>query len=64
LNEAEDISAYAPDSIGTRQGKLRLAMVAPGSGSNLTNKVNSATAMYYINFDLSVPNNQNLEVVK
>lgn len=64
LNDADNISTYAPDSTGTRQGQLRLAIVAPGSGTNLTNKSNNASARYYINFDLSVPNNQSLEVVK
>jgi len=64
LNNADNIADYEPDNNGTRQGNLRLALIAPGTGSTLTSKAANATARYYINFDLSIPNNQSLEVVK
>ena len=60
LAEADNIAQYT----SSYQGNLRLALIAPGAGSNLNNKAANATARYYINFDLSIPNNQSLEVVK
>lgn len=61
-------SSVSPDSIANydsnHQGQMQLAILKPGSGSTLGAKVASSSAYYYINFDLSVPNNQSLQVVK
>ena len=58
--DANRLSKYTSE----RQGILRLALIAPGNGNDLITKATNSTARYYINFDLSVPNNQSLEVVK
>ena len=47
-----------------RQGQIRLAMASSGTGSTLSEKITNSSADYYIDFDLSVPNNQSLKVVK
>lgn len=46
------------------QPKLRLAFALPGSGADDKAKFDSAIAKYYANFELAIPNNQDLTVVK
>ena len=46
------------------QKSTRFAFAVPGAGANDKAKYDSATAQYYANFDLSIPNNQSLTVVK
>jgi type II secretory pathway pseudopilin PulG len=47
-----------------RQGELRVAFAVPGLGSDPNARMANAPYQYYAKFDLSVPNNQSLEVVK
>jgi len=65
-NGAEDIgSASNIDSYVTdRQSVLRLALGLPGSGNSDLDKFAAGTDQYYANFDLAIPNNQSLLVVK
>lgn len=65
-NGAEDIgSASNIDSYVTdRQSVLRLALGIPGSGNGDLNKFAAGTNQYYANFNLAIPNNQDLQVVK
>jgi prepilin-type N-terminal cleavage/methylation domain-containing protein len=51
-----DILSYA----STQQGKLRLGLAKQGS----TLPDSTKSPQYYINFDLAIPNNQELQVVK
>jgi type II secretory pathway pseudopilin PulG len=46
------------------QKNIRFAFALPGSGLTDKAKFDSALAKYYANFDLNVPNNQSLTVVK
>ena len=50
--------------IPTWQGNLRLAFGVPGAGDTSQDQFTAATAKYYAHFDLSIPNNQRLEVVQ
>lgn len=59
----------APTAAGSKyisehQGKLRIAFARPGNGSDLNARMANAPYQYYANFDLSIPNNQSLEVFK
>ena len=47
-----------------QQGNLRLAFGVPGAGATSQIQFTAATAKYYAHFNLSIPNNQRLEVVK
>ena len=58
--DASDITKYT----STRQSSLRLAFGIPGSGSTDLAKFAAGSSKYYANFDLSIPNNQDLKVVK
>ena len=48
----------------SRQGIMRLAFGIPGSGDTDLAKFAAGSSKYYANFDLSIPNNQDLKVVK
>ena len=48
----------------TEQKYLRLAFGIPGSGDDDLAKFAAGSSKYYANFDLSIPNNQDLKVVK
>lgn len=56
-----DVSNYTTEF----QGKLRLAFAQIGSISGTyPNQIAKAPYQYYANFDLNIPNNQSLEVIK
>lgn len=59
--DANNISDYTPEF----QGKLRIAFAQINSTSgSYANQIASAPYQYYANFDLSIPNNQSMQVVK
>lgn len=60
IGGASDAANYTT----TRQSALRLAFGIPGSGSTDLDKFAAGTSKYYANFDLAIPNNQSLQVVK
>jgi prepilin-type N-terminal cleavage/methylation domain-containing protein len=57
---AANLSNYAID----KQGRLRIAMGIPGNGSTSDAQMQAAPFKYYAIFDMQVPNNQELKVVK
>jgi type II secretory pathway pseudopilin PulG len=58
-------SAKSPDNYtADRQVVLRLAFARPDTGSTLAAQMASAKNQFYAVFDLSIPNNQSLEVKK
>ena len=60
LGSADDPDNYTAD----RQVVLRLAFARPDTGSTLGAQMASAKNQFYAVFDLSIPNNQSLEVKK
>lgn len=59
--QANNVSDYTPEF----QGKLRIAFAQINSTSgSFANQISNAPYQYYAHFELSVPNNQSLEVVK
>ena len=55
-----DIANYT----ASQQGMLRLALGRPGAGTAGQDSMTAAPNQYYAHFNLSIPNNQRLEVVK
>ena len=60
LGSADNPDNYTAD----RQVVLRLAFARPDTGSTLAAQMASAKNQFYAVFDLSIPNNQSLEVKK
>ena len=61
VNDIGDASVIANY---TEQKYLRLAFGIPGTGDTDLAKFAAGSSKYYANFDLSIPNNQDLKVVK
>jgi len=62
IGDASDIANYT--TTPSRQLALRLAFGIPGTGATDLDKFAAGSSKYYANFDLSIPNNQDLKVVK
>jgi len=60
IGGASDAANYIP----SRQSALRLAFGMPGTGDTDSDKFAAGSSKYYANFNLSIPNNQDLQVVK
>ena len=60
IGSASNIDSYVTD----RQSVLRLAFGIPGSVGTDLAKFDTGTNQYYANFNLAIPNNQDLQVVK
>jgi len=60
IGSASNIDSYVTD----RQSVLRLAFGIPGTGDTDLDKFAAGSSKYYANFDLAIPNNQDLQVVK
>jgi len=60
IGGASDAANYIP----SRQSALRLAFGIPGTGDTDLDKFAAGTDQYYANFNLAIPNNQDLQVVK
>ncbi len=57
---ASSLGNYQDD----KQGRLRIAMGIPGNGANANVQMQAARFQYYAIFDMQIPNNQELKVVK
>jgi hypothetical protein len=61
FNDTTNNYTFLTDS---NQPNVRFAFAVPASGANVDTQFSNATAKYYANFDLSIPNKQDLTVVK
>lgn len=59
-SEATNSSKYT----ASNQSNVRFAFAQPGTGVDMTAQYNNASAKYFAKFNLSVANDQSLEVVK
>ena len=59
-----DSNNYTLLTASNQPSKVRFAFAVPGSGQTVAEQYSNASAKYYAYFDLTIPNNQYLEVVK